>query len=475
MTTKEEKYVRGGTRMEQNTNNKKEYGYKKVFGLPTAIAMVVGSMIASGIFMAPQNLAESSNPLVTVIAYAITGACSILIALSFANMVTKMPKTGGPVVYTKAAFGDFASFVIGWSWWIGAWVSVAALITGCVRYLGKLIPIISENNIVAMIVASAILWIITYMNIKGAKNVGIVQVVTTICKLLPVFLFMIIALFHFHPEYLHTVSKPSNSGMGVLPGAIAITMWAFTGLENGTLAADETKDAAKNIRKAEIWGTVFVTLVYIVMMILAFGVMPQAKLADSKAPLADMINLMTGGTWAGAFVCIGVVISTLGAATSCALVTARASYACAKDHTFPATFGKMSKYGTPVNSLIYEAVLANILIIMKYVNGLNSAYEFLMLLSTMTTLPAYAATCGADIIFCKKYNMGFTFKQFMGKAILPIIAFAYVTYATFGCGADAVMWGFLLILIGCPLYIYVKIKNKYDNGIKYDVNNFMNM
>lgn len=443
-----------------------ETGFKKGLGLPGAIAMVVGSMIASGIFMSPQNLASSTNPKTAIIAWIITGAGAILIAISFANMVAKIPKTGGAVVYAKAAYGEFPSFLVGWSYWIGAWISLGALINGCIRYLGKLIPVVGDNRLVGFIVASALLWVLTYLNIRGVKGAGSVAVITTICKLVPLALFVIIAIFHFNPQYLHTVSNADVSGTNTLPAAIAITMWAFMGLEMGCFPAEETKNAEVFIKKATIWGTVFVAAVYIIVSILSFGILPQSQLAQSQAPIADMLNVMTGGTWGGVFVSLGVVISTLGAASGCCLVTARCSYACAVDKTFPSIFGRMHpKFGTPVGSLIINSILVNILLITNYVNGLNSAYEFMMLLSTMTTLPAYVATEGAEILLCKKFGKDINLGKFIAKSILPLLAFVYTMYVLYGCGASSVMWGLILILVGLPFYLYVKIEQKTKYGI----------
>ena len=156
-------------------------GFKQELGFPAAIGMVVGSMIASGIYLTPQNLAAASNPKASVLAWILTGVGSSFIAVSFANMVAAIPKTGGPIVYTRAAFGEFPSFLIGWAYWIGAWTSLAAMITGCVRYLGNIFPVISNNRAVGFILASVILWTLTIINIYGVQAAGRVVVVTTIC------------------------------------------------------------------------------------------------------------------------------------------------------------------------------------------------------------------------------------------------------------------------------------------------------
>ncbi|MEY8764297.1 MULTISPECIES: amino acid permease [Clostridium] len=458
-----------------NKNEDERSGFKRELGFPSAIAMVVGSMIASGIFMAPQNLAASTNPKTAIIAWAITGTGSIFIAITFANMVAKIPRTGGPVVYTRVAFGEFPSFLVGWAYWIGAWTSLGALINGCIRYLGNIIPVISGNGAVAFAAASIILWAIIYFNIRGIKQAGSVVVFTTICKLIPLAVFLIIGLFHFHPEYFNTVSSQKVSGINTLSAAIGVTLWSFMGLEMGVFPAEETKNAPVFIKKATIFGTIFVAIIYILVSAVSFGIMPQNQLADSKAPIAEMLNLMTGGRWGGIFISIGVVISTLGAATGCAIVTARCSYACAANKTFPAVFKKMNlKYGTPEMSLIIVGILTNLLLILNYVKGLNAAYQFIMLLSTMSTLPAYITTAGAEMLTCKKYSKNLNIGNFIGKSIVPLVAFAYSCYAVYGCGQEAVLWGFILMLLGIPFYLYVKIDERNKTGIDCVDRDFLN-
>ena len=158
-----------------------------------------------------------------------------------------------------------------------------------------------------------------------------------------------------------------------------------------------------NIRKSTIYGTLISAAVYLVVSIVAMGVLDQATLADSKAPLADIINEATGGTWGGNFIAIGAIISTLGATSGWILTTARSAYGAAQDKLFPKIFGRIHpKYKTPVASLVISGVAANILLILNYVGSLNAAFNFMLLLATLAFLPAYAFCAAADIVLLKK-------------------------------------------------------------------------
>lgn len=441
---------------------------KRELGLTAAVAIVVGNCIGSGIFMSASSLAAASNPKTAIIAWVITSVGSLLIALSFANLGTAMPRTGGPIVYTRVAFGDFAGFLIAWTYWIGAWVGNAAIITGFMLYLTYFIPA-SGTPVIAFLTTSGVLWFFTVINILGVKGAGRVSIVTTVLKVSALVVFVVIAAMHFNPAMLNTVSSPEVSGMSTLPAAIAIALWAFVGIESATIPAGEIKNPQKNIRKSTIIGTLIAAVVYITVSVVGMGVLDQSTLAGSNAPLADIINAATGGTWGGNFVALGAIISTLGASSGWILTTARSAYGASKDKLFPAVFGKIhNRFKTPVASLILSGIAANILLTLNYLGSLSSAFNFMLLLATLSFLPAYAFSAAAEIVLLKNHSPGFNLFSFLKNSFLALLAFGYSVYAIYGTGAKVVMYGFILMLAGIPVYLFMMLQNnkkdkKVDN------------
>ena len=441
---------------------------KRELGLAAATAIVVGNCIGSGIFTSAASLASASNPKTAMIAWVITAIGSLLIALSFASLGTAMPRTGGPIVYTRAAFGDFAGFLIAWTYWIGAWVGNAAIITAFMLYFTYFFPG-ATTPILAFLITSGVLWFFTIVNILGVKGAGMISIVTTVLKVGALVVFVVIAGMHFNPAMLSTVSSAKVSGMSTLPAAIAIAFWAFVGIESATVPAGEIKDPEKNIRKSTIYGTLIAAAVYLIVSIVAMGVLDQATLANSKAPLADIINAATGGTWGGNFIAIGAIISTLGATSGWILTTARSAFGAAQDKLFPEVFGRVHpKYKTPVASLVISGVAANILLILNYVGSLNAAFNFMLLLATLAFLPAYAFSAAADIVLLKKHSPDFNIWNFLKNSFVALLAFGYSIYAIYGTGSEVVMYGFILMLSGIPVYLYMMLQNnkkdkKVDN------------
>lgn len=189
--------------------------------------------------------------------------------------------------------------------------------------------------------------------------------------------------------------------------------------------------------------------------------MPQGQLAKSNAPLADIINYATGQKWGGTLIALGAVISTLGATSGWILITARSSFAAAEDKLFPKVFAAVHpKFNTPYMSLIISGIAANILLVMNYVSTLTSAFNFMLLLATLSFLPAYSFTAAAEILLLKNKDKNFNLANFIKSSFISILAFAYSIYAIYGTGAEVVMYGFILMLIGIPFYVYQKIQNR---------------
>lgn len=436
---------------------------KRELGLAAATAIVIGNTIGSGILMAPQGLAAASNPTATIIAWIITSVGSILLALSFAKLGAAYPETGGPIIYTREAFGGFAAFLAAWSYWIAVWVGDAAIITAAISYISFFFPIIGESRLLAFLICSAILWIFTFINVKGVKGAGAVSLVTTVCKILPLIIFAVIAAMHFDSSNFATISSSNNIGLSTLPIAVGITLWSFLGLESATIPAGEIKNPQRNIKLSTIWGTTITAVIYISITVLAIGAMPQDKLAASAAPLAETINTLTGASWGGTLIALGAVISIIGTISGWILLSGRCAFAAAKDKMFPKILAKVHpKYKTPYAAIIISSIGTNILLVTTYIDTLTSAFNFVLLLSTLAVLPVYSFTAAAEIMLLRKDSSKFNLFTFIKSSILALLAFAYSIYAIYGTGAETVMYGFILLLVGIPFYIFMKLQNKAE-------------
>ncbi len=436
----------------------KDEQMKKEISLFMATMLVCGNMIGSGIFMLPATLAEVSGPFATIIAWVITTIGSVLIAISFANLGSKYPTTGGAYQYTKEAFGEFAGFLSAWLYWNGSWIGNAAIIVALASYSTAIIPALN-NPIISIIYTSAILWIFTFINIVGVKKAGKIQSFVTVFKIAFFALFIIVAFLHFDSSNILPMI-PENKGIGTIPLAATSTLWAFLGLESAAVTAGEIRNPEKNIRKSTIYGMLISSIIYILISVASMGVMSNSELALSSAPLTDILTKILGHG-IGKPLAIAVVVCILGTTIGWLLSTARVSFAAGEDGVFPKTFGKLHpKYGTPSNSLIIGSVLVNILLIMNYQKSMVSTFTFITILATLSFLPVYLLTAAAEMMLIFKDEKEVTVKLFIKKSIIPLLAFTYALWTIYGSGAEIVMWGFILMLLGVPFYIYNHHKNK---------------
>ncbi len=436
----------------------KEKHMKKEISLFMATMLVCGNMIGSGVFMLPATLAEVSGPLSTIIAWILTTLGSVLIAISFANLSSKYPSTGGAYQYTKEAFGEFAGFLSAWLYWNGSWIGNAAIIVALASYSAAVIPALN-NPIISIIYTSSILWIFTIINIVGVKKAGKIQSFVTVFKIVFFALFIIVAFLSFDINNIMPL-MPEGKGINTIPLAATSTLWAFVGLESATVTAGEISNPEKNVRKSTIYGILIASVIYILISVTSMGAMNNSQLAVSTAPLTDILTKALGHG-IGKPLTAAVVICILGTTIGWLLSTARVSFAAGEDGVFPKIFGKIHpKYGTPVNSLIIGSVLVNILLVMNYQKSMVSAFTFITILATLTFLPVYLLTAAAEIMLLFKEENNINLKIFIQKSFVPLLAFIYALWTIYGSGAETVMWGFILMLLGIPFYIYNYHKNK---------------
>lgn len=435
---------------------------KRELGLWATTAIVIGQMLGTGIFMAPQGLAQLASPAVGVLGMAAAGIGTLLLAWTFVKMSEENPVTGSAIVNTKDAFGPLPAFMVGWSYWCGCWIANGAIILGGLNYLSYFFPVLATDGFLKYGLTLAVLWFYTLLDIKGVKEAGIMNLVVTIVKILPIIVFIVIAAMHFDSSNFTTVSSTAKTGFSGFPVAIAYCLWSFIGFEGACVNAGEVKEKSI-IRKATMFGTLAILVIYIALLILAAGNMDQQSLAASQSPFADIMRKATGGYGAGAFVAIAAFISSFGCVGAWVNSAGRIAYSLGDLHLFPGPMAKINeKTGTPVNGLIINGILMTFIMLLAFFTHEGNLYNFFVLLAVMSFLVFYAFGAASEIVLSGKKIRPFSIGNFLKCSCISLLAFAYSIYTIYGSGAEYVMYGFLLILIGFPFFIYEKLKTEAD-------------
>ncbi|QKW49094.1 amino acid permease [Streptomyces buecherae] len=426
--------------------------HSRRFGLPTATALVMGNIIGGGIFLLPALVAPYGT--VSLVAFVVLTAGALALALVFGKLAQRDPRTGGPYVYARAAFGDFAGFLAAWSYWITTWVSNAALAVAAVGYLDVLVPVhgATWRTVLAALV---ILWLPALANLAGTRYVGAVQLVSTVLKFAPLLLVAIGGLVFFDPANLGPFQAGDQSLTGSVSAAAAILLFSYLGVESAAMSAGEVRDPRRNVGRATVLGTLGAALVYLLGTLAVFGTVAHADLVDSTAPFSDSVNAMFGGDWGGVVIACAALVSMTGALNGWTLMSAQAPYAAARDGLFPAAFLRRRR-GVPTTGVLVGTVLASLLTVAAYTLGTGGAFETLVLVTTFTATVPYLLATAAQLYFLLSGQRDRVRPARLTRdAALALTAFGFSLWLVAGAGYAAVYQGVLFLFAGVLVYVWL--------------------
>lgn len=398
-------------------------------------------MIGSGVFLLPASLAPYGA--LSLYGWAITLGGALLLALTFSRLAARGAHAGGPYAYAREAFGDTTGFVIAWSYWISIWCANAAIAVAFAGSLGSLFPALVATPLRGAALALAALWLCAAINLAGVREAGRMQVVTTVLKLLPLLLFGGVAIWLIEPAHLTAPASAPDSGdtlgfAAAVHATVALTLWAFLGLEAATIPAGAIHDAERTIPRATLIGTLLAGIATILACTAVLGMIPPDIAKDSTAPMADAAGALWG-PHAATGIAIVAAISCFGALNGWVLLSAQLPLAAARDGLFPQAFARLDDNGTPRTGVIVGAALSSLLVIANYTDSLVKVFTFSILLSTAATLLPYVLGSAAWLRLGRR-----------GR-IVAALALLYAVYALIGTGSEALIWAAVLVLAGLPL------------------------
>ena len=421
-------------------------------GLFTSTSLVVGNMIASGVFLLPASLAAYGG--IGLLGWIGSSAGAIVLALLFSKLSKKIPNAlGGPYAYTRAGLGDFAAYLVAWGYWISIWCTNAAIAVAFVSYLTVFFEVLKTNSFLALGTGLSAIWLLTWVNTRGVKEVGWVQKITTVLKIAPLVLVTIMGLFYIDFANFVPFNISSVSNFSAVTATATLTLFAFLGLESATIPAGNIHEPEKTIPRATMIGTIITIFVYVLSSTVVMGMIPAAELKNSNAPFADAAAIIWGDS-ARYWVAAGAIVSTLGALNGWILLQGQMPMAAARDKLFPVLFNKENSKGVPALGIVIGSVLISGLMMLNFTNGLNDMFTFMALMTTLTVLIPYlfSATSYGIMILQEKFWK----RDHISQLIIAALAFLFSLWAVVGSGQETVYWGFIAILSGIPFYMWMK-------------------
>jgi basic amino acid/polyamine antiporter, APA family len=401
------------------------------FGLPAAIALIMGSIIGVGIFNLPTSLAPYGP--ITLASMALTTIGALVLAVLFGALSRRLPADGGPYAYARVGFGNPLGFMNAWSYWITAWAGNAAIAVGWVLYVEHFINK-DQDKWASILLVLVGLWLPAFVNLSGARNMASIQMLTTILKFFALAFMSTVGLFYIEGANYTPWNVSGESALGAIGAGMAIALFSYIGVETASVAAGKVRDPDRNVGRATILGTLATAVVYMLSLFAIFGILTNSELQSTTEPFSTAANAMFGGTWAGDVMAILVIVSGLGALNGWTMICAEMPLAAANDGLFPENFKRLNKAGVPAFGIVASTVLASIAMALNYMGtGGANAFTTLVLMTGITAAIPYLFSALAQLKWRwidRKQGQGARFLRDSVVAVLAIVfSILFIVYS----------------------------------------------
>ena len=434
-----------------------------VLGLGALTAVVIGSMIGSGVFNLPQNLAAGAGPLAIIIGWTISGIGILALAFVYQDLSTRKPElNSGPYAYAKAGFGPFVGFNSAWGYWLSAWmgnVSYAVVLFSALSYFFP--PFGNGNTWQAVIGASAVLWLIHTLVLCGVRQAAFANVITTIAKIAPIVLFIVLAIVAFRLDVFKLdFSGLATPGLGTIldqvKSTMLITLWVFIGIEGASVVSGRAR-RRKDIGVATFAGFVTTLSIYALVSLLSLGIISRPELAALKNPSMAGVLEHVVGPWGAVLINIALVVSVLGAFLAWTLLAAEVPYAASRDGTMPRFFGRENKAGAPATSLWITNGLVQLFLIVTLIA--NSTYLSLLNIASTAILIPYTFS-GAYALKLALSGEAYKPGERRGRDMIAGgVATVYGIWLVYAAGPTYLLMAAMLYAPGIAIYVWARREN----------------
>lgn len=430
----------------------------KKLGIVALVAMVISSSIGSGIFGISTDMAGSSSPGAAIIAWIIVGIGVLMLCLSFTNLIAKRPELSGVFSYAEAGFGPFGGFISGWGYWLSAWLGNVAFATMMMSAVGYFIPAFEGGqNILSIAVASVILWLMFYLVNRGIEGAAVINVIVTICKLVPLFIFTIIAIISFKADVFTANFWGTLSGnfefkdvFNQIQNSMMVLMWVFVGIEGAAMMADRAK--TKSVAaKSTVLGLIGLLIIYILVSLLPYGLMDRETIVEFGQPSMGYILKELVGPWGAVMINLGLIISIFGCWLSWTMLPAETTLLMAKQKLLPKKFGEVNSANSPTYSLVFMTILTQLFVFTLLFT--EKAYNFAYSLCTAAIFVSW--------IMVTMYQVKFSYqRREMSQLLIGLLGFIFFAWAIYASGLEYFLLCFTVYILG--IYFYAKARK--ENG-----------
>ncbi|MGY2201446.1 basic amino acid/polyamine antiporter [Pseudomonas gingeri] len=424
--------------------------------LSLLIALVVGSIIGSGAYSLPQNMAAGAGAGAILIGWLVTGVGMLSLALVYQMLSNRKPELdNGVFAYAKALGGDFVGFNSAWGYWISAWIGNVGYLVILFAAASYFFPAFGDgNNKVAIVAASLLLWVMHFMILRGIRTAARANAISTIAKIVPILVFLGFAVLAFHRATFVTDfwgAPALGSTLDQVKSTMLVTVWVFIGIEGANVYSARAAERV-NVGRATIIGFAITLLLLISVSLLSLGILSQPELATMKNPSTAGVLQAIAGPWGAMMISLGLMVSVGGALLAWTLLSAESLFSPARAEVMPTVLAKENQHGVPANALwVTNGCIQLFLILTLYA---NATYLALISLATSMILLPYLFS---GLYALKVTLQGGAYAGHDGLRLrdlaISAVASAYCIWLLYAAGPKYLLLSALLYAPGSLIYL----------------------
>jgi arginine:ornithine antiporter/lysine permease len=428
------------------------------------IALVVGSIIGSGIFGLPQNMASGAGAGAILIGWAISGTGMLMLALVYQMLAIRKPDLdNGVYAYARALYGEYVGFNSAWGYWISAWIGNVGYLVAAFSALAYFYPGFGEGNTVPAIAgASLVLWLVHFMVLRGIQGAAMLNAVVTVAKLLPLVLFIVLVAIAFQWDTFNLDfwgSVELGSVLKQVKSTMLVTVWVFIGIEGASVYSAR---AAKreDVGVATVVGFLICLLLLMGVSLLSLGVSSQAELAALKNPSMAGVLEKVVGTWGAVLIYLGLIVSVGGGFLAWTLLAAESLFTPASGGVMPAWLGRKNTHGVPANAMWLTSALVQVFLLVTLFS--KASYLALISLSTAMILVPYllSAVYGLRVAWQGRINTMATSAGTAKDVPVAALASVFCLWLLYAAGLKYLLLSALLYAPGAIVFVMARREQK---------------
>ncbi|MFF3124433.1 basic amino acid/polyamine antiporter [Streptomyces sp. NPDC057908] len=431
--------------------------------LLTLTAMVVGSMVGAGVFSLPRRFAEETGVAGALIAWAIAGVGMLMLAFVFQTLAVRRPDLdAGVYAYAKAGFGEYLGFFSAFGYWASACVGNVTYWVLIMSTIGAVWPSLGDGDTLLAVVLSTLgLWAFFFLIRRGVKEATAINKIVTVAKVVPILVFVILALFYFQPSvFADNFGGADYAGslFNQVRGTMLATVFVFLGVEGASVYSRHAK-RREDVGRATILGFLSVFAIFASVTIVSYGLMPMSEIAELRQPSMAGVLEHAVGTWGKVFISVGLIVSVLGAYLAWTLMAAEVLFVAAKDNDMPRFLGRSTAADVPVPALLMTTSLSQIVLVVTMFS--DDAFNFALdLTSALSLIPFLLAAAFAVKIAFRPGREGTVGDSTRRELVTAAIATLYTAFLLYAAGLKFVLISFILYAPATLLFIKARREQK---------------